>query len=328
MKKKEIFISFVGQNDAGKLKNKQEGAILRALSTKKFDEVILLWNESPFAEISFRDIAEHVKNEIILNKFANKVIIHELHIKDVADHNFVYPVLKEFCSGLDKNNLFTAGISSGTPAMQVCWILLAESGDFSLENPLKLVRSIDPRFGRKKIVPVKLDTSLPRIISLTNKISVLESQKEKLIEEKMSFLPELILNTKTAEIFIGSETLNLSPVLFCYYRYFVERVINDKDFERFSFYGTSVDFVKKIVKYHEETFPDSDVAREEMIKLIRNNEGISRQTLLSNFSKIKSAVKKTIKVNSLMKYYIISSTGRRHLTTYGIILPKHKIKIT
>lgn len=327
MKKKKIFISFVGHNDAGKLIGNQDGAILRALSTRIFDEAILLYNESNFSDISFRTISDHVRDEIYSKKYVKKVLVHELFIKDVADHNSVYPIIKEFCSRLDKNHSYTAGISSGTPAMQVCWILLAESGDFSVDNPLKLVRSIEPRFGKQKIVAVKLDTSLPRIISLTNKISLLENEKAKLIEDKISFLPMLSLNIKKAEIRIGNDLLNLSPVLFCYYRYFVERVIEEKDFERFTFYGTSVEFVKKIVKYHEETFPDSDVAREEMLKLIKNNEGISRLTLLSNISKIKAAVKKIIYSNALLDYYIISSNGKRYLTTYGIRLPKDKIII-
>lgn len=36
-----ILLSFIGTNDAGKLIDKNDGAILTALSNEKFDEVIL-----------------------------------------------------------------------------------------------------------------------------------------------------------------------------------------------------------------------------------------------------------------------------------------------
>lgn len=327
--KKNIFLSFVGFNDAGKLSGENDGAILTALSTKKFSDVILLWNDNKGRQLSFNQIAEYLQHEIIKRNFAGTVTLEQLNIPDVADHNVIYPLLKNFCDTLnkEKNFSYTAGISSGTPAMQVCWILLAESGDFSATNPLKLVRSIEPKFSKKKIAEVKLGTALPRIISLQNQIEELQTEKEKLKKEKFDLFPDIKLLIKKGEVFIGEKEVNLSPVLFCYYRYFLEQAKEEKEFERFSVYGTSVAFVKAIASYHEETFPNSDVTREEMRKLIKANQGISKETLLSNISKIKAVIKKVVSVPSMFDYYIVSPHGKRHATTYGIKLPKEKIKI-
>ena len=58
--------------------------------------------------------------------------------------------------------------------MQVCWILLSESGDFSDSNPLRLVQIKDPKFGKSENVPVKIDTSLPRIVRLKEEVKGLK----------------------------------------------------------------------------------------------------------------------------------------------------------
>ena len=96
---------------------------------------------------------------------------------DVTDHNHIYPVLKGFTDDLNKaeNFDYTAAISSGTPAMQVCWILLAESGDFSETNKLNLIKVKDPAFGESENIPVIIETSLPQIIRLKNEIKTLRN---------------------------------------------------------------------------------------------------------------------------------------------------------
>lgn len=45
MNRKNVLLSFIGTNDAGKLISKNDGAILTTLSFRKFDKVILLWND-------------------------------------------------------------------------------------------------------------------------------------------------------------------------------------------------------------------------------------------------------------------------------------------
>ncbi len=165
---KKIFLSFIGSNDAGKLNSQYDGAIITALTNEKFDEAVLYWNNNKEGKTNFSEIADYLSKEIKKRKLLKKILLTELNLKDITDHNEIYTILQQQTDKLikDKNHFYTAAISSGTPAMQVCWILLAESGDFSEIFPLRLVKVKDPRYGPSKNIEVKLETSLPRIIRL------------------------------------------------------------------------------------------------------------------------------------------------------------------
>ena len=143
---KKILLSFVGTNDAGKLIGKNDGAILTALKKQKFDEVILLWNRTQIGEVKYEKVVKYLKREIMKRKYASKISDKEFKLSDVTDHNQIYLKLKEFTDTLPKNKSYsyTAAISSGTPAMQVCWTLFAESGDFTETIPLQLIKIKDP----------------------------------------------------------------------------------------------------------------------------------------------------------------------------------------
>jgi sigma54-dependent transcription regulator len=175
-KKNKVLLSFIGSNDAGKLNDKTDGAILTALKNEKFDHIHLLWNKGTIKEITYEKIAEYLKTEIIKRKLAKKVFAYEFPIKDVTNHNIIYTSLIDFTETLNKSEEFnyTAAISSGTPAMQVCWILLAESGDFSELNSLRLIQVKDPKFGKSENLLVKIDTSLPRILRLKEEVKTLK----------------------------------------------------------------------------------------------------------------------------------------------------------
>jgi sigma54-dependent transcription regulator len=124
----KALLSFVGTNDAGNLNGKPDGAILTVFRKLRFDEVHLLWNPAAPRGISFEDIAKHVRFEIEDRGYARRVSLHRFDCKDVTDHNEIYPKLLAVCNALksSKTRKFTAAIASGTPAMQVCWILMAE----------------------------------------------------------------------------------------------------------------------------------------------------------------------------------------------------------
>ena len=66
-----ILISFVGTNDAGKLKGDSDGAVLTVFKKRKFDEVHLIWNTSEARNISFEHIAKYVKSEIVKVEVTN-----------------------------------------------------------------------------------------------------------------------------------------------------------------------------------------------------------------------------------------------------------------
>jgi uncharacterized phage-associated protein len=316
---KNILLSFVGSNDAGKLIGQNDGAILTALANQKFDEVILLWNRAKVKEVDYAKISSYLKNEILKRKLSREVTLVEQKIKDVTDHNEIYLSLKTVTDQLSKNESlnYTAAISSGTPAMQVCWILLAESGDFSQTNPLKLIKVKDPKFGKSENIPVKIDTSLPRIVRL----------KEEVENLKDGFLPAVKLNVEKGEVFIGNLLVSLSPIEFCYYRYFLELVIEEKSTEKISSLETSLQFVEKIYQFHEESFPVLDLGRDELRKLLKDKMGIAISTFRGNVSKINRKIRSALNDKNLSNYYELGSTGKRGAKFYGINLPSKKIKI-
>jgi hypothetical protein len=211
---------------------------------------------------------------------------------------------------------YTAAISSGTPAMQVCWILLAESGDFSESFPLKLIKVKDPKFGKSENIPVKIDIALPKIVRL----------KEEVENLKDGFLPSVRMDVEKAEVFIGEHQIPFSPIEFCYYRYFLELVLEEKSPEKISSLETSLNFVEKIYQHHEESFHVLDLSREELRKNLKQGMGIAISTFRGNVSKLNRKIYSVLNDENLSKYFEITSSGIRGAKFYGVHLPSKKVK--
>ena len=313
---RHFLVSFVGSNDAGKLVGKQDGAILTALKKKRFDEIHLLWNPSKDAVRDFKKIAEYLKSEIVTRKYCSQVYLHEFDCQDVTDHNEIYPKLLEVCLsfGPAKGKKFTAAIASGTPAMQSCWILMAESGDF----PLELIRSNEPKYGKPLVTAVKLGTSLPRIVRL-------QEENETLRKENQSLIPRLVMDIKSGRIAVGKTVIPLSPIEFSYYRYFVERKLRGEDSERISGILVPTTFLKKVVEYHEESFPESDLFREQLVTMIKSRKELTVSTFRGNVSKLNKKFKVALQNRALENLFEIGREGKRHSVSYGIRAPSSKL---
>lgn len=320
MKKKHVLLSFVGNNDAGKLKGQNDGAILTALSNQKFEEVILLRTATVRKEFDYCLITNYLTEEIINRKLAKNVITLELPINNVIDHNQIYTALKNFTDTLKKDESFTytAAISSGTPAMQVCWILLAESGDFSERNKLKLVQIKDPKYGKSENLPVKIDTALPKIIRL----------KEEVESLKKDLIPTANLERESGRLFIGREEIPLAPIEFAYYRYFAERTKSGEELEKFSGLYIPINFIEKIYEYHEESFPVLDINREDLRRMIKSKNELSASTFRGNISKINRKIRESLDNETLTELFQITSEGKRGAKFYGIVAPSEKILIS
>jgi|WetSurMetagenome_2_1015567.scaffolds.fasta_scaffold222339_1 hypothetical protein len=314
---KNALISFVGINDLGKQQDqlKNDGAILTVFKERKFDEVHLLWNPTKDGKINFYSIAVYIKKEITNRKYCKEdnIHLHSFECENVTDHNEIYPKLLKFCESLPKQRNFTAAIASGTPAMQVCWILLAESGDFAL----KLIRSNEPKFGKPFVRDVKLGTGLPRIKKMQKEINYWTG-------EFIKSLPILLLNIKKRIIKIGEINLDLAPVEFVYYRYFIERANTGKDFLKFTDSAIMPDeFYQKIMQYHRESFPAADSNRMDSERA----KGISTAVFRSNINKLNKKIKPVLENEKQENYFLIQSEGKRFYKSYGLNLPKNKIKI-
>lgn len=318
-KPKRILLSFVGSNDAGKLKNKDDGAILTALTNQKFDEVLLLWNKSGSKEIDYLAISNYLKQEIKKRKLAEKSTIVELPISNVTDHNQIYGALKQFTDDLDKRVElnYTAAISSGTPAMQVCWILLSESGDFSETNKLNLIQVKDPKFGTSGNIPVKIDTALPRIIRL----------KEEVENLKKDLIPNATITISKPGVVIGGVEIPFTPIELCYFKYFAERVVAEKGYEKFPVYSTTNDFLDRIIEIHQDFFPDSDSGRQDLIRIRKKSIGLDITTFRGNISKLNKKIQESINNNSIAETFRVRSEGVKGAKCYGISTNKEKILI-
>lgn len=316
---KNILLSFVGSNDAGKLKDKKDGPIITALVNQKFDEIILLWNKSGDKEYDYKSIADYLKDEIKKRRLAKRTDIIELPIKDVTDHNQIYITLKDFTDKLKKTEelSYTAAISSGTPAMQVCWILLSESGDFSETNKLNLIKVKDPKFGKSENIPVKIDTALPRIVRL----------KEEVENLKKDLIPFATISISRPGLKIGDIYINLTPIELCYFKYFAERVLEGKGDEKFPMYKTTDNFLDRVIKIHEELFLESEAGRMDLVAMKRKGVGLAISTFRGNVSKLNKKIKATIKNESIANTFMITSEGVKGAKFYGIKADASKLNI-
>lgn len=301
----KVLISFVGNND---FNEERSGAILTVAENIEFGEIHLLWCRSKFTDYNM--IGKYVKSEIERKELSEKVVLEEIEIEDPTNHNEIYPKLMKYLKSIHrKNRKFFAAISSGTPSMQACWILIAESNAF----PIKLFRSDDPKWGVDVVRPVKLSTALPKIVILEN---------ENLQLKKLA-LKKLCIDRKIPEVKIGDKKLELSPIEFVYYTFFAERALEDKEYLKFGTYNVPAEFFDRILKMHEDMFESADIARDKL----RKTGEISCSTFRTNVTRINKKIEKLLGKKVPFKYYLIESEGMKFAKRYGMNLPGELIEI-
>ena len=315
----KTLLSFIGTNDAGKLIDQPDGAILNTLSLRKFDKIYLLWNDAKIKGINYSETIRYLKKEIRNRKLCKSVEDYEFEIKSVIDHNEIYQILISFTDQLEKNDTieYTAAISSGTPAMQVCWILLAESGDFSEDYPLKLIQTTPPLKGKSKLINVKLNTALPQIKRLKKEVKELEE----------SMIPQCIISTSTGQITIGETSVDISPMQFAYYVYFAERVINDDGPERISGYWLRKEFWERVLEIHKKAYPDADSQREKLEVALKDKGDLMITTFRGNISKMNKRISNQLENKKIAGKFIISSEGKRGAKFYSIKASPEKLSL-
>ncbi len=305
-------ISFIGTTD-GNLLAEGKGPILSVASHEKYNTIYLIATSGSNIEYNFHNTASRLEEYLVAKQLCREVEILSLKLEDVTDHNEIYPKLLQLCRTklVPNNNTITAAIASGTPAMQVCWILMAESGDF----PLKLVRSNEPKYGKKIVTDVQLGTGLPRIMRLQEEVSTLKK-----------LLPKITLNIRKAQVLIGETVIPLSPIQLCYYRYFLEEAIRNQDaFVRFSGLFAREDFQKSLLKYFRESYPDGDDSS--LSKDIKNSKLIMMATFRGNINKLNNKIVDELPSNIPQEYYTVTTIGSRNAKTYGVAIDKKLIQI-
>lgn len=145
-----ILFSFIGSNDAGKLENQEDGAILNLISLFSVDKILLLVNTNGRTQnnTTYESIADYLKTKISTRNYCRReeIILEEISFQDITDHREIYRYLLNYLKSefLDSREFeYYAAISSVTPAMQIAWVLIAESAQF----PLNLLKTIVKKYS-------------------------------------------------------------------------------------------------------------------------------------------------------------------------------------
>ena len=129
---KRVLLSFIGNNDCY-LSEGKEGAIVSILRNRKFDALYILFNKESYLENAYeiRDWCKRWLPSLEVN-FEPAVSI------DPIDYNLVYPAMYNAVSSIKakedpKTTRFTVSVTSGTPTMHTCWVLLKQGGIIDAE---------------------------------------------------------------------------------------------------------------------------------------------------------------------------------------------------
>ncbi|MCB5230931.1 MAG: RNA repair transcriptional activator RtcR family protein [Candidatus Cloacimonas sp.] len=124
---KKVLISFIGNNDCH-LSDGQEGAIVSILKERTYDDLFLLYND-----IYYLPYASEIL--VYARKHYPKLKVHYQEATSVnpIDYNLVYPAMVSAVNEIqkeigNKDVEYTISLTSGTPTMHSCWILIVMSG--------------------------------------------------------------------------------------------------------------------------------------------------------------------------------------------------------
>ncbi|HOQ31674.1 MAG TPA: sigma-54 dependent transcriptional regulator [Candidatus Hydrogenedens sp.] len=172
-KKPSILISFVGSNDPFSKKENVSadgnfyGPIISAIKEGDFDNIFLLATPSlsKNAEDTFKEIKQLYPNKEV------KTI--DTEIQDPTSHTEIIKALKKFIQKeqdilLKKDYEIFISVTSGTPSMHACLLLLAASNML----PAKVIHCKEARFaGSEKQTITQIDFTRPEFPVVSPKIS-------------------------------------------------------------------------------------------------------------------------------------------------------------
>lgn len=310
-------LTFVGTAD-GLLAPQGTGPILSAVRALTPESVTLIVTEGAGVEHDYVAVSTSVKKAIAAINPEIHVSRRFLELHDPTDHNEIYYPLRDLTQSLArKHPQITAAISSGTPSMQVCWILLAESG----EAPLRLVRTVEPRFGEPLVRPVQLGVGLPRVQAL-EALELAHAELQRLA------IPTVTVDVPRGLVLLDEDIVHLSPRMFTYYRYFLERAKRRKrgpDYLEVRGVFVGGDFATKIVEYHNASFPEKEDL--EIARLQKGDYDIQATAFRSTITKLNDRIRQHISDERLHRYFLIEVAGPKSSRQYHVALTPDQITI-
>ncbi|MBL7013969.1 MAG: sigma 54-interacting transcriptional regulator, partial [Candidatus Marinimicrobia bacterium] len=205
------YFTIIGNHDAIDPKQPGFGAALTIFFHYKDDiDAVYIFSSPDKPNFSYTQTAEKIRRRMQAEKKDLSVSIIEMDIESPVDFDLVYKtMLDETQTAIEKDNikddLKIINITSGTPTMSTCWVLLQKSG---LISNAKLVQSFEPRFQQKygktcQEVDLDIDdfpeintpSKEKRALNRVNReLKILKDEKS--IAEKDDTIPKLIGKSK------------------------------------------------------------------------------------------------------------------------------------
>jgi|APSaa5957512576_1039674.scaffolds.fasta_scaffold07053_5 two-component system, NtrC family, response regulator AtoC len=205
------YFTIIGNHDVIDPKQTGFGAVLTIFFHYKDDiDAVYIFTSPDKPHFLYKQTAEKIMRRMQAEKKALPVFIIEMDIDSPVDFDLVYKtLLDETQTVIEKDNIKDdpkiINITSGTPTMSTCWVLLQKSG---LIPNAKLVQSFEPRFQQKygktcQVVDLDIDdfpeidtpSKEKRALNRANQeIKILRNEKSR--AEKDDTIPRLIGKSK------------------------------------------------------------------------------------------------------------------------------------
>jgi len=186
-----MYFTFIGNHD--KISpDHPYGAALTIFQQYKenLDKVFLFVTPSKRdSAINYDQISKQTKSIMEHDKPGINITLVNLDLDNPVDFDLVYPVMLDATQKIIedepiKNAKKIINITSGTPTMTACWVLLQKSG---LIPNAKIIQSFETRFARKRgkstqEVNLEID-DFPKIeapVALKRQLTIIKREKEKL----------------------------------------------------------------------------------------------------------------------------------------------------
>ena len=139
-----LYLTFIGNHDVIEPDSKEFGAVISIFQAYK-EEIskvyLFITPDKKSEKVSYSKIAFENKQLIEKIKPIVEVKIIPINLPNPIDYDLVYPALLNLIENLNTDTSFyesdkIINITSGTPTMTACWILLSESG---IINKSKLI---------------------------------------------------------------------------------------------------------------------------------------------------------------------------------------------
>ena len=189
------YFTIIGNHDAIDKNHEGFGAAL-TIFFHYIDDIsaVYLFASPDKPDFSYINTAEKIKRRMLQERKDLPIDIIELDIANPVNFNLVYKVLLNETQNIIvdnniKDNEKIINITSGTPTMSTCWVLLQKSG---LIPNAQLVQSFEPRFQRQygktcQVVDLTID-DFPEINTLSKEKLELNRVHEelKILKEEQS----------------------------------------------------------------------------------------------------------------------------------------------